>query len=146
MDAMRFASLATLFALGNEHLVQIAPYASERVIPAGRRLLLTGRFADELVLIAAGRGGVRCAGEQVARLGPGDVFGELGGERPPYATATVTAQTDLRLVVFSARAMKELRADAPEAADALVAACALDPAERALPRPAPVLKLVRPAA
>jgi CRP-like cAMP-binding protein len=122
MDALRFASLAKLLPLSSEQLVQIAPYASERVIPAGRRLLLGGPFGDELMLIAGGRGVVRCAGETVAQLGPGDVFGELGPERPPYDTASVTAHTELRLVVLSSRAMKELRASVPAAVDALVAA------------------------
>ena len=146
MDIMRFTSLAQLFPLSHEQLAQIAPYASERVIPAGRRLLLGGPFAQELVLIAGGRGLVRCAGETVAELGPGDVFGELAPERPVYDTATVTAQTDLRLVVVSARAIRELRCDAPETVAALAAACAMDPAARTLSRPAPVLKLVRSAA
>jgi CRP-like cAMP-binding protein len=122
MDAMRFASLAKQLPLSAEQLVQIAPYASERVIPAGRRLLLGGPFARELVLVAGGRGVVRCAGETVAQLGPGDVFGELAPQRPLYDTASVTAHTELRLVVLSARAMKELRAAVPEAVDALVAA------------------------
>jgi CRP/FNR family cyclic AMP-dependent transcriptional regulator len=150
MDIMRFASLAQLSPLSHEQLAQIAPYASERVIPAGRRLLLGGPFAQELVLIAGGRGLVRCAGETVAELGPGDVFGELARERPVYDTASVTAQTDLRLIVVSARAIRELRCDAPETVAALVAACAQDPVARGAahpgPRPALVLSLVRSAA
>jgi CRP-like cAMP-binding protein len=146
MDIMRFASLTPLLPLSHEQLAQIAPYASERVIPAGRRLLLGGPFAQELVLIAGGRAVVRCAGETVAELGPGDVFGELVTERPVYDTASVTAQTDLRLVVISARAIRELRDSSPETVEALVAVCALDPGERAQSRPAPVLRLVRPAA
>ncbi len=150
MEILRFASLTQLHPLSHEQLSQLAPHASERGIPAGRRLLLGGPFAQEFVLIACGRGLVRCAGEAGAELGPGNVFGELAPDRAPYETATVTALTDLRLVVFSARAIRILRDSAPHALAALVAACAMDPAQRteepAGERPAPVLSLVRSAA
>src|SRR5882757_2226815 len=108
MDLLRFASLTQLHPLSNEQLAQVAPYASERIIPAGRRLLLDGPFAQELVLIAGGRGVVRCAGETVRELGPGHVFGELVPDRAVYDTANVTALTELRLVVLSARAIRTL--------------------------------------
>jgi hypothetical protein len=131
MENLRFAALTHLQALGDEQLAQIAPHASERIIPAGRRLLLAGPFAHEFAVIAAGRGVVRCAGEAVAELGPGDAFGELAPERPAYATATVTALTDLCLVVLSARAMRQLHAAAPDAVAGLLAACAVAPLGRA---------------
>lgn len=150
MEILRLASLTHLHPLSHEQLAQIAPQAVERVIPAGRRLLLDGPFAQELVLIAGGRGVVRCAGETVTELGPGDVFGELAPARPAYATATVTATADLLLVVFSARAIRLLRHAAPDAVAALLAACAVAPVVRtgdqAGQRPAASLSLVRSAA
>jgi len=130
MEILRLVSLTHMHPLSQDQLAQIAPHAAERVIPAGRRLLLDGPFAQELVLIAGGRGVVRCAGETVTELGPGDVFGELAPGRPAYATATVTAITDLRLVVFSARAIRLLRDAAPDAVAALLAAWAVSPVER----------------
>ena len=150
MEILRLAGLTHLHLLRNEQLAQIAPHAAERVIPAGRRLLLDGPFAQELLLIAAGRGIVRCAGEAVAELGPGDAFGELLPDRPAYATATVTAITDLRLVIFSTRAIRLLRDGAPDAVAGLLAACAVAPLDHAGaqvgPRLASELTLVRPAA
>lgn len=147
MEILRFASLTHLHALSHERLAQIAPHASERTIPAGRRMLLDGPFAQELVLIARGRGVVRCAGETVAELGPGHAFGELAPERPVYETATVTAITELRLVVVSARSLRILRCVAPETVAALVEAFSVDPAGRdeveAGPRPVPQLSIVR---
>ena len=150
MDVLRFASLTQLHPLSHAQLAQLAPQASERVIPAGRRLLLAGPFAQELAMISGGRGLVRCAGEAGAELGPGDVFGTLAPEQPVYETATVTALTELRLVVFSARAIRLLHSSAPATLAALVAACAVDPAQRteapAGARPAALLSLVRTAA
>ena len=150
LEILRFASLTQLHPLSTEQLAQVAPYASERIIPAGRRLLLDGPFAQELVFIAGGRGVVRCAGETVAELGTGDVFGDLVPGRAAYETATVAAITELRLVVFSGRGLRMLREVAPDAVDALLAVCALAPARRgeATPEARPVshLSLVRDAA
>lgn len=150
MEILRFASLTQLSPLSSEQLAQIAPHASERVVRAGRRLLLDGPFAQELVFIAAGRGLVRCAGEAVTELGPGHVFGELAPAHSAYETATVIALSEMRLVVVSERGIRMLRAVAPATVDALLAACALSPSDRSVPelagRPAPHLSLVRDAA
>ena len=150
METLRLAALTHLHSLSFDELGQIAPAAEELWIPAGRRVLLGGSLNHALVLIGDGRGVVRCAGETVAELGPGDVFGELSPRRSAYATATVLAVTPLHLVAFSTRSVRTIRAHAPEAVDALLAACSLDAADRATalsgPRPAPALKLVSAAA
>jgi CRP-like cAMP-binding protein len=146
METLRLAALTHLHALDFDELALLAPAAEELWVAAGRRMLLGGPLHHELVLIGSGVGLVRCAGETVAELGPGDVFGELSDRRPAYVTATVFAATALQLVVFSTRALRLVRAQAPEAVATLVAACSLDPAERATalagPRPAPALTLV----
>ena len=146
MDLLRFASLTQLHPLSTEQLAQVAPYASERIIPAGRRLLLDGPFAQELVFIAGGRAVVRCAGETVRELGSGSAFGELGPEHSTYETATVTAITQLRLVVVSGRGIRTLRDVAPATVEALIAACSV-PAGPQVEAPAPAharhLSLVR---
>lgn len=150
MEALRLASLAQLHALSFEALGRLGRHAGELWVPAGGRLLLGGSLHHELALVAAGRGLVRCAGETVDELGPGDAFGALTAERFVYSTVTVRAVEALHLVVFSAHALRRLRADAPDAVDALLVACAQDPPERsrtlAGPRPAPALKLVPAAA
>lgn len=130
MEILRLASLTHMHPLDMRQLADIAPHASELTVPAGQRLLLDGPFAHELVLVGGGRGRVRCAGEAVAELGPGDVFGALAPQRTTYPTATVTAISDLSLVMFSTRDVRLLRERAPEAMAALLAACALPPQRR----------------
>lgn len=135
MEVLRLASLTHLHPLSMRQLTELAPYASELTVPAGHRLLFDGPFAQELVLVGSGHGRVRCAGEPVAELGPGDVFGELAPRRTTYPTASVTAISDLRLVMFSRRDIRRLRQLVPEAVSALLSACALTPHERAeIPR------------
>jgi len=150
VQTLRLAALTHLHSLGFAELERLAPEAEELWVAAGRRLLLDGPLHHELVLICDGRGLVRCAGETIAELGPGDVFGELSARRCAYPTATVHAARALHLVVFSSRAVRRLREGAPEALAALLAACSLDARERADavagPRPVPELKLVPAAA
>ncbi len=140
------ASLTHLQSLSFQELERLAPHAAEQRLAAGRRVLLGGSMHYELAFIATGRGIVRCAGETVDELGPGDVFGLLSTRRAAYPVATVLAATDLQLVVFDARAIRHLREHEPEAIDALLAACSLDASERsralAGPRPSPELTLV----
>ncbi len=101
-------------------------------------MLLDGPFAQELVLVARGRGRVRCAGEPAGDLGPGDAFGALAPRRTAYATATVTALRDLHLVTFSTRDVDHLRRTAPDTLAALLAACAQGPRLHAAANAAPL--------
>jgi len=146
MESLRLASLTHLHALSLEELDELAPRATELRVAAGHRLLLGGPLHHELAIVAGGRGLVRCAGEALAEIGVGDVFGELATRRGPYVTATVFAVTALHIVAFTTHAIRELRETAPAAVDALLTACSVDPRERAValagPRPAPALKLV----
>jgi CRP-like cAMP-binding protein len=150
METLRLAALTHLHSLSFDELGQLAPAAEELWVSAGRRVLLDGSLHHALVLIGCGRGLVRCAGETVDELGPGDVFGELSTRRAAYPTATILAATPLQLIAFSTRSVRTIRAHAPDAVDALLAACSLDASERATalagPRPAPALKLVSSAA
>ncbi len=93
--------------------MDVADFGTEMHVTAGTRLLLDGPFPQALVLITAGRGRVRHAGETVAELGSGDLFGELAPQNPANAAATVMAMTDLTLVMFSNRQVKMLGRAAP---------------------------------
>ena len=150
MEFLRLALLMHLHPMSHEDLVALAPHACEQVLPAGRRRLLHDPLRQELVVVIAGRGVVRCAGEVVRELGPGDIFGEPALAGPIYVTTALVAATDLQLIVFSARSLRLLRDAAPDAVAGLLAACATAPPERAgtqaEPRPASHLSLVRSAA
>ena len=121
MEVLRLASLLRAHGLSTRQLAQIAPYAPRARRAAGDRVLLDGPLNQQLVLVGAGRGRVRCAGEIVGELLPGEAFGPLAPRRTAYRTASVTATRDLRLVAFSTRDMRALRETAPDAAAALLA-------------------------
>jgi CRP-like cAMP-binding protein len=146
MQTLRLAAVTHLHALSFDDLDGLATCAEELWIRAGGRLLLDGRLHDELALVVSGRGIVRCAGETVGEVGPGEAFGKLSTRRVAYPTATVRVVETMHLVAFGSHALRQLRASAPQSVAALLDACAMDVRERAAacagPRPAPELTLV----
>jgi 5-deoxy-D-glucuronate isomerase len=72
-------------------------------VPAGEELTKEGRLAHEFFVIEDGAAEVRQNGERIAELGAGDFFGEIGLLETQRRTATVTATTDLRVIVMSAK-------------------------------------------
>ena len=53
-------------------------------------------------------------GEQIANLGPGDVFGEVGVLNDALRNATVTATSRLKLIIMDQLEVQRLKETAPE--------------------------------
>jgi CRP/FNR family transcriptional regulator, cyclic AMP receptor protein len=78
--------------------------ASDEVdVPAGKVLTEEGRQGHEFYLILDGQAAVRRNGKKVATLGPGQYFGELSLLDKGPRSATVVADTDMRLLVLGQR-------------------------------------------
>ncbi len=68
-------------------------------------------------MIEDGAAEVRKNDERIAELGPGDFFGEIGLLETQRRTATVTATTQLRVIVMSAQEFRRLEQELPAVAD-----------------------------
>lgn len=77
--------------------------SDEVVVAAGRTLTEEGRPGREFFLILDGKASVRRNGRRVATLGPGQYFGELSLLDRGPRSATVVADTDMRLLVLGQR-------------------------------------------
>ncbi|OLC16108.1 MAG: hypothetical protein AUH29_06245 [Candidatus Rokubacteria bacterium 13_1_40CM_69_27] len=84
-------------------LRSIARIAEVREVPAGTVLTRTGEPGEEFFVIIDGKARVEVSARKRVRLRPGDFFGEMsmldGGPR----SATVVAETALRLLVIKRR-------------------------------------------
>jgi CRP-like cAMP-binding protein len=103
-----------LFAeCGGRDLEMIGRLADEVDAPAGKTLIQEGATAHEFFAVIEGSMRVEIHGRQIARLGPGDFFGEIalvdGGSR----TATVVAEEPSRLLVVGHREFHSLLAQNP---------------------------------
>jgi CRP/FNR family cyclic AMP-dependent transcriptional regulator len=75
--------------------------------------------ADKAYIILNGEASVRRKGEEVARLGPGDIVGEGAIVNSSLRNASIVALTKLELLHFSSEQVNRLRDEIPAFAEAL---------------------------
>ena len=115
MDASRLKSIPLFEEVGDEELGQIAPFAQEVSVEAGKVLVREGDFSYEFMAIEEGSAEVTRGGEHVADLGPGDFFGEVGLLEKTLRNATVTAKSPMRLVTLTGWDLRRVERTAPQA-------------------------------
>lgn len=75
--------------------------------------------ADKAYVILKGEASVRRKGEEVARIGPGDIFGEAAIVNNSLRSASIVTLTKLELIHFSTEQVNQLREEIPGFAEAL---------------------------
>jgi CRP/FNR family transcriptional regulator, cyclic AMP receptor protein len=115
LDASRLRSIPLFKDVPDEELGQIATFAQEVTVDAGRELVREGDFSYEFMAIEDGEAEVTRHGEHVANLGAGDFFGEMGLLEKTLRNATVTAKTQMRLVTLTGWDLKRMERHIPEA-------------------------------
>jgi CRP-like cAMP-binding protein len=101
MDSERLKVIPVFASLDDETLHRIATFATETSVPAGKHLLNEGDYAYEFMAIAEGEAEVVRNGEPIARLGPGEFFGEIAVLEKTVRTASVVSLTPMRLITLS---------------------------------------------
>ncbi len=89
------AKIELFSELSNRELKQMGSLITPLRVAKGRVLTNEGTYGREFMIISEGTATVSRAGKEVARLGPGDFFGELSLVAGIPRTATVTADTDM---------------------------------------------------
>jgi glutamate/tyrosine decarboxylase-like PLP-dependent enzyme len=114
-----------LFAeLTSAQAERLAGHARELVAAAGETVVQRHQLERDFYVIVEGRAAVDIDGDVIRELIPGDFCGELAaldwGAGYGYArSATVTATTDLRLLVLTPRDLRVLMRSAPTVAHAV---------------------------
>lgn len=93
MDAIDLGSLALFEGLSEEEVGRCADRFQQREFLAGSSLASQGDFAYKFFIVLDGDVEVHRDFEFVARLGPGDFFGEAGLVSGERRNARVTAKT-----------------------------------------------------
>jgi CRP/FNR family cyclic AMP-dependent transcriptional regulator len=103
-----------LFSACTKRDLQMIGRASDEVaVPGGKALTEEGKPGHEFYLILDGQASVRRKGKKVATLGAGEYFGELSLLDRGPRTATVVADSDLRLLVLGQREFNGLLDEVP---------------------------------
>ena len=116
MDAARLEGVPLFSTLSKGELRKLAQWADEVSVGPGHELATEGRFAHEFFVIEDGTATVTKDGEQIAELGPGDFFGEIGLLETERRTATVTAASPMELIVMFQREFRQMERELPSVA------------------------------
>ena len=132
----RLARVQLFSTCSKRDLSRIAALAEEIEVPAGRVLMRQGDPGREAFVIADGRAKATIRGKGSAKLGPGECFGEMALLHSAPRSATVTAKSDMRLLVLGSREFSELIESVPVVGRRVLSALAerVREAERAQPQ------------
>lgn len=127
IDPRALAALNLFEGVPAAVVARVAAWGRELVVATGDELVRRWSSARDFFVIVEGQADVERDGELLARLGPGDFFGEIAaldwGAGYGYArTASVTAATALRLFVLGPAHLGLLMRDAPALARRVEAA------------------------
>jgi CRP/FNR family transcriptional regulator, cyclic AMP receptor protein len=111
-------------ACSRRDLRRIAALVDEIDVPEGKVLMRQGEPGWECFVIAAGKGKATVPGSGSASLGPGDVVGEMSLLDGRPRSATVTARSDMHLLVLTSRNFSALIDEVPLVARRIMAALA----------------------
>jgi CRP/FNR family transcriptional regulator, cyclic AMP receptor protein len=118
----RLGAISLFRACSHSELRELARITTELEVPDGAVLCREGATGSDCFVIVEGEVTVTIGGDEICMLGPGGFFGEMalldGGPR----VATVTAASDLRLLVLSRQEFSTLLTTVPSVARRMLAA------------------------
>jgi CRP/FNR family transcriptional regulator, cyclic AMP receptor protein len=121
-DIESLARLALFAGLSRPQLEAVSHSYDEEVFPEGQRILRKGLSGSGLYVILDGTATIELNGQEIARLGRGEFFGEVSALLGDAPTADVVAHTPLRcLVVPGPQLERFLLANPPVAVNMLKA-------------------------
>ena len=118
------AEVPLFAACSRKDLQQVAKRAEDVKVEAGKVLVSEGSAGAEFFVILEGDASVSRHGQEVAKLGAGDFFGDLALLDRAPRNATVTAVTPMELVVLGQREFSSLIDEVPGFAHKLMAGLA----------------------
>ena len=113
--AAQLGDVAFFEGFTSEELTRVAELADEVEAEAGAELMDQGRPGQECYVILEGTAGVYFSGEHVATLEAGSMVGEMALVDHRPRSATVVAETPMRLLGFDTKAFRSLLDEMPKA-------------------------------
>ena len=105
--------------LSDAEVSKIARAGTYVTVPTDWALMGEGTSADKAYLLISGEVEVRKDGKEVATLGPGDIFGEMGIVAHRLRTATVISKSRLECLHFTREQLEKLSSEIPAFKEAL---------------------------
>lgn len=116
MDETKLRSIPLFSGLSKKELREVARHADEVDVPEGKALLQEGSTPSEFFAIEEGSVEVRRDADVLAKLGPGDFFGETALIERGVRNATVTATEPSTLMVMTPSEFRAMAGALPSVA------------------------------
>lgn len=116
----RLSAVSLFRACPKQDLRRIARAGDVCTFETGEVVVKEDQRGNELYVIMEGTADVTRKGKHIARLGPGDYFGELAVLEPVARNATVTAASRCDTFAIGSRELAALLADVPPLARKLL--------------------------
>jgi CRP-like cAMP-binding protein len=100
--------------LNKQGLEDVAQIADEIDLPAGKEMATEGDRGREFFVLLKGEADVTRGGQKINSMKEGDFFGEIALVTKMPRTASVTATTDVRVLVITERDFGALLKHSPE--------------------------------
>lgn len=119
---MSFARVPIFKECSRDELLRVARVTRIRENPAGDVIITEGAKGRDFFVILEGQANVTRGGVEVAKLEPGDFFGELAlfDEAPRNATVTVVADAQAAFAVFDRASFQAALDEIPALRDSLL--------------------------
>jgi CRP-like cAMP-binding protein len=100
--------------MSRRHLQRLAKEADELRFAAGETIVQEGMLGETLFVVLEGTAKVVRGGRKVGEILPGDFFGELAAIDGGPRTASVVAETPMRVLRLFRRTLSSLWSDEPQ--------------------------------
>jgi CRP/FNR family cyclic AMP-dependent transcriptional regulator len=118
-DQSKLGKLNRLESLSDADLATVIRAGRYVTLPADWSVIWERTPADKAYLIVDGEVSVRQSGNEIARLGPGDVIGEIAIVNHKLRSASVVSLTPLEVIHFTRESLEELLVSVPAFGSAL---------------------------
>ncbi len=119
MDVSALKNTPLFADVPDEALKKVSTFASLESVAEGKTIIREGGFSNDFYVIDEGTARVERDGEQIAELGPGDIFGEQGLLEQQPRSASVVATSPVRLIKIEHWELSRMRQSMPEVVEQL---------------------------
>jgi CRP/FNR family transcriptional regulator, cyclic AMP receptor protein len=120
VDASQLKRFSLFQDVDDDKLAKIAPFTQLVEFPEGKEIIREGGYSNDFFAIDEGEVAVEKDGQQVATLGPGDIFGEQGLLENQERSASVVAKTTVLALKIEHWELARMRKAMPEVVADLV--------------------------
>lgn len=119
MDVSALKNTPLFADVPDEALKKVSTFASLESVAEGKTIIREGGFSNDFYVIDEGTAKVERDGEQIADLGPGDIFGEQGLLEQQPRSASVVATSPVRLIKIEHWELSRMRQSMPDVVEQL---------------------------